>query len=141
MQGNLNPSYAYSLGHKDEDGNYYGPTVPEGFQACDFPLLADGPPADGGLGNSNNHGGKGQNVLFADGNVRFVNLRTIGFQNDDIYRNKANQVAAGLDPCDPVLGSSATKPVSDLTYPVRKRIMKKEPMFRWRWWFLTDFIS
>ncbi len=107
---NLIPSYAYSLGHRDEAGAYFGPMVPEGMQASDFPLLADAPPADGGLGNSNNHGGTGQNVLFADGHVRFVSLRTIGLHNDDIYRNKANQVAAGLDPCDPVLGSSAAKP-------------------------------
>ncbi len=54
------------------------PWYPKVLQSCDFPLLADAPPADGGLGNSNNHGGTGQNVLFADGHVRFVSLRTIG---------------------------------------------------------------
>jgi hypothetical protein len=108
--GNLFPSYAYSLGHRDEDDHYFGPEVPEGQQASDFPLMADGPPPDGGPGNSKNHGGAGQFVLFADGHVRFVTLRTVGFQNDDIYRNKENKVAAGLDPCDTVLGSSAAKP-------------------------------
>jgi prepilin-type processing-associated H-X9-DG protein len=108
--GNLVPSYAYSLGHRDEEGNYYGPRVPEGQQASDFPLMADGPPLESGSGNSMNHGGAGQNVLFADGHVRFVTLRTVGFQNDDIYVNKANKVAAGLDPFDTVLGPSAAKP-------------------------------
>jgi prepilin-type processing-associated H-X9-DG protein len=108
--GHLVPSYAYSLGYRDKSGNYFGPMVPVGLQASDFPIMADSPPADGGMGNSDNHAGAGQNVLFADGHVRFVSLRTIGLQGDDIYRNKANQVAAGLDPCDPVLGSSAAKP-------------------------------
>jgi prepilin-type processing-associated H-X9-DG protein len=108
--GNLVPSYAYSLGHRDEDGNYQGPTLPEGLQTSDFPLMADGPPPHGGPGNSLNHAGAGQYVLFADGHVRFVTLRTVGFQKDDIYLNKANKVAAGLDPFDTVLGNGAAKP-------------------------------
>jgi prepilin-type processing-associated H-X9-DG protein len=108
--GKLIPSYAYSLGYLNEEGSYCGPLVPDGQQASDFPLMADGPPLDGGPGNSNNHGGAGQNVLFADGHVRFVKLRTVGFAKDDIYLNKANKVAAGLDPFDSVLGPSAAKP-------------------------------
>ena len=107
---NLVPSYAYSLGHKDANGNYYGPSIPEGQQKSDVPLMADGPPADGGMGNSTNHGGTGQNILFADGHVRFITVRNIGVGNDDIYLNKANDVAAGLDPCDTVLGASAARP-------------------------------
>jgi hypothetical protein len=108
--GSLVPSYAYSLGHRDDEDHYFGPAVPEGQQASDFPLMADNPPADGGPGNSPNHGGAGQFVLFADGHVRFITIRNIGFQKDDIYRNKENKVAAGLDPCDTVLGASAAKP-------------------------------
>ena len=107
---NLVPSYAYSLGHRDEEGNYYGPMVPEGQPASEFALMADSPPPDGGPGNSYNHGRAGQWVLFADGHVQFVTLRTIGFQKDDIYLNKDNKVAAGLDPCDTVLGPSAARP-------------------------------
>jgi len=106
----LVPSYAYSLGHRDEDGNFFGPTIPEDQLASEVPLMADCPPRDGGLGNSDNHGGTGQYVLFADGHARFVTLRNIGFQKDDIYLNKDKKVAAGLDPCDTVLGSSAAKP-------------------------------
>ncbi len=106
----LAPSYAYSLGYRDEDNNYFGPSIPDGQQAGIVPLLADAPPADGSPGNSGNHGGAGQNVLFADGHVQFFILRNVGFQKDDIYLNKANLVAAGLDPCDTVLGASAAKP-------------------------------
>jgi len=106
----LVPSYAYSLGHRDDEEHYFGPAVPDGQQASDFALMADGPPLDDDMGNSPNHGGTGQFVLFADGHVRFVTLRTIGFQKDDIYRNKDNKIAAGLDPCDTVLGSSSAKP-------------------------------
>jgi prepilin-type processing-associated H-X9-DG protein len=108
--GNLFPSYAYSLGYKDDNGEYCGPTVPEDMTASSFPLVADAPPADGSLSNSLNHGGAGQNILFADGHVRFVNNRTAGFQGDDIYLNKAKKVAAGVDPLDTVLGPSASKP-------------------------------
>jgi hypothetical protein len=108
--GKLVPSYAYSLGHRDDEDHYFGPAVPEGRQASDFPLMADSPPANGGPGNSPNHGGVGQFVLFADGHIRFVTIRNIGFQKDDIYRNKEDKVAAGLDPCDTVLGASAAKP-------------------------------
>jgi prepilin-type processing-associated H-X9-DG protein len=107
--GRIIPSYAYSLGHRDEDGNYLGPVLPEGLQASAFALMSDCPPLNG-LGNSTNHGGRGQWVLFADGHVRFVNLRTVGIARDDIYLNKANRVAAGLDPLDTVLGSSDAKP-------------------------------
>jgi prepilin-type processing-associated H-X9-DG protein len=110
QSGNLIPSYAYSLGHRDEEGNYFGPVAADGQQDTDFPLLADAPPMAGGPGNSDNHGGAGQNVLFADGHVSFMTLRNIGFNKDDIYTNKANKVAAGLDPLDIVLGPSAAKP-------------------------------
>jgi hypothetical protein len=107
---NLFPSYAYSLGHRDEEGNYCGPMVPDGQPASEFALMADSPPPDGGPGNSWNHGRAGQWVLFADGHAQFATLRNIGFQKDDIYLNKDNKVAAGLDPCDTVLGPSAARP-------------------------------
>jgi prepilin-type processing-associated H-X9-DG protein/prepilin-type N-terminal cleavage/methylation domain-containing protein len=52
----------------------------------------------------------GVHVLFADGHVRFANVTTLGFRGDDIYRNKAGLIAAGLDCLDTVLGPSAAKP-------------------------------
>ena len=47
------------------------------------PILADRPPAQG-WGNSPNHGGTGQNVLFVGGNVGFFTTRTVGPENDEI---------------------------------------------------------
>jgi prepilin-type processing-associated H-X9-DG protein len=58
--------------------------------------------------NSINHGGAGQNVLFADGHVQFLPQRTFG--EDDIFLNRDRKVAAGLDATDIVLGYSAARP-------------------------------
>jgi prepilin-type processing-associated H-X9-DG protein len=101
--------YAYTLGYgvpedhhglRDDDGN-------------DLPLLADRPDyTDGrlGTGNSPNHGGHGQNVLFIDGHVRFCTTRMAGVDHDDIYLNQGGDVAAGRNRLDSVLGASAATP-------------------------------
>ncbi len=103
------PCYAYSLGYRDESGEYHFPAVPEGFLASAVPLMADRPPAQVQAGgNSPNHGGDGQNVLFHDGSVWFLTNRKFG--PDDIYLNDCNQVAAGLTPFDTVLASSEMHP-------------------------------
>ena len=49
------------------------------------------------LGNSNNHSKEGQNVLFADGSVRFVNTPFEGPQKDNIFTHQL-QPAAGAVP-------------------------------------------
>jgi prepilin-type processing-associated H-X9-DG protein len=103
--------YAYSLGYREADGGpHYGLTrgMPGGL-----PIMADAPPSrsgnDVGPGNSTNHGGKGQNVLFIDGHVEFKTTRTIG-ADDDIYLNAQRRVAAGCGPHDTVLGRSDAVP-------------------------------
>jgi prepilin-type processing-associated H-X9-DG protein len=99
--------YAFALGYRDPDsGGYHGPWQ---HPASTRPILADGPPPDH-TSNSVNHGGAGQNVLFLDGHVRFVPQRTVGNPADDIFLNRANEVAAGLDQRDIVLGPSAAHP-------------------------------
>ena len=60
------------------------------------------------MGNSLNHGGRGQNVLFHDGHVEFCVSRLVG--GDDIYLNRDMKVAAGVGCSDAVLGSSAPRP-------------------------------
>jgi prepilin-type processing-associated H-X9-DG protein len=106
--------YAYSLGFRDEAGAYHGPgDIPQSSWS-QTPIMADRPPAEGILNkegkpsNSINHGGDGQNVLFADGHVQFLPKRTFG--EDDIFLNRDRKVAAGLDATDIVLGYSAARP-------------------------------
>jgi hypothetical protein len=91
--------YAYTLGYRD-NGTLCGPRLDAGTEV---PLLADGPSASG-EGNSPNHGGRGQNVLFIGGHVRWLASPVVGPQLDDIYLNRARQIRAGLDACDFVLG-------------------------------------
>ena len=47
--------------------------------------------------NSINHGRRGQNVLFCDGNVRFVKVRNIGITGDDIFTIKDTEVYQGVE--------------------------------------------
>ncbi len=96
--------YAYSLGYRNDTG-YHAPC----YQGAGFPLLSDRPPRDQGPGNSPNHGGTGQNVLFQDGSVKFMTNRSLNFDGD-IFRNKAGKIEAGSDPDDTVLGPSAASP-------------------------------
>jgi prepilin-type processing-associated H-X9-DG protein len=98
--------YAYSLGYREaEAGPHYGLTRRMDGR---LPIMADAPPSRGANevdpGNSLNHGGKGQNVLFIDGHVEFLTTRTIA--DDDIYLNAERRVAAGRGPGDVVLGRS-----------------------------------
>jgi hypothetical protein len=105
--------YAYSLGYQEPGGlMLLGLT-----RAMDglLPIMSDAPPAhDNGNevspGNSTNHGGKGQNVLFRDGHVEFRTQRTVGPGDDDIFLNAEQRVAAGRGPRDAVLGRSDAVP-------------------------------
>ncbi|MBI1831283.1 MAG: hypothetical protein HYR84_07535 [Planctomycetes bacterium] len=104
----LSTCYAYSLGYRDEAGVYHAPgdNPPAGLSQT--PIMADRPPAEGILQNSNNHGGAGQNVLFGDGTVKFLPQRTFG-NGDDIFVNRNGIVAAGIDAADIVLGHSSAR--------------------------------
>jgi hypothetical protein len=96
--------YAYCLGYREGSlhrGLRRGPDD-------DLPVLADRP-QDGG-GNSLNHGGGGQNVLYVGGNVRWCVHPGVGPGGDDIYLNQDFQVRAGLHRADSVLGGSDTRP-------------------------------
>jgi hypothetical protein len=47
--------------------------------------------------NSSNHQGRGQNILFTDGSVQFVNTRRIGVANDDIFTLRGTQLYQGCE--------------------------------------------
>jgi prepilin-type processing-associated H-X9-DG protein len=99
--------FAYTLGFLDQ-GRVRGLTRADGI----LPIASDSPQlgADGELlpGNSANHGGQGQNVLFTDGHVQWSVTRILN--NDDFFINQANQLEAGLHAQDYVLGPSAAQP-------------------------------
>jgi prepilin-type processing-associated H-X9-DG protein len=99
--------YAFALGYRDPAGGYHGPWQAPGSS---WPILADRPPSDGSPGNSPNHGGTGQNVLFLDGHCQFVPQRTVGDPEDDIFCNHEQRVAAGIGAHDIVLGYSSARP-------------------------------
>lgn len=101
--------YAYALGYRDAQGRLQGHRIDDG---ADLPILADRPLTDEQnevRGNSPNHAG-GQNVLYIGGHVRFTKTPTVGVDNDHIYLNRMNKVAAGVDRDDAVLGAGADMP-------------------------------
>jgi prepilin-type processing-associated H-X9-DG protein len=103
----LSMCYAYSLGYREGE-TMHGPGDGSETAFSQTPIMADRPPAEGVQSNSINHGGKGQNVLFADGHVQFLTGRSLG-ADLDIFLNRDNIVAAGLDAADIVLGYSAAR--------------------------------
>jgi prepilin-type processing-associated H-X9-DG protein len=102
-------SYAYSLGYQGNK-QIIGPRMDDGIPLSLMPLLADSPPLDPWQGNSPDHDGRGQHVLYADGHVTFCYSRHVGYEQDDIYLNRASRVAAGLDARDAVLASGPVIP-------------------------------
>lgn len=96
--------YAYNLGvHRD---GRPGPIIVNQPGLDSVPLLADRPAFSGPHtilpGNSPNHCGAGQNVLFAGGHVRFHPNRRVG-PDEDIYLNADQRLAPGAHLFDAVL--------------------------------------
>ncbi len=103
-QSMLGWDYAYNLGYRHASG-VPGPV--EVVLASRVPLLADKPDHDNfrviNDGNSPNHGGRGQNVLFGDGSVHWFLTRRISPQDPDVFLNNDQQPLPGLSPLDSVL--------------------------------------
>ncbi len=102
--------YAYTLGFRDAAG-YHGlrcDSVEPGNLKL-LPIVADRLDTITQR-NSANHGGGGQNVLYLDGHVEWRTSRNAGINGDDIFVNWDNQVLAGKDREDAVLGSGDDSP-------------------------------
>jgi hypothetical protein len=106
--------YAYSLGYNE---NGQDPASHRGLRRTDgdlLPIMADRPLFLGGdrvaEGNSPNHGGRGQNVLYIGGQVDFCTTRTVGVDRDDIFVNQEGRAAAGTRWQDTVLGAWRATP-------------------------------
>lgn len=105
VAGQLAGHYAYCLGYTHGDRL-------EGLRRDSgdlLPVIADRSTAAGG--NSENHAGAGQNVLFLGGNARWCVQPTVGVGLDNIYVNRFNHVGAGVGITDSVLGKSDARPL------------------------------
>lgn len=101
----MSGSYGYALGFR-QNGMHKGLTISLNTQ----PVLSDRPPRAEEIRftNSPNHQDRGQNVLYAGGNVRWLPCRVFG--RDDLFRNNACQIGAGVGPHDTVIGVSEASP-------------------------------
>lgn len=103
FQKSMGGDYGHSLGHT-EDGSYRGASR---LGRSHYVVLADVPSCSNSLGGSNNHSGRGQNVLFEDGRVLFNCSTAVG--EDAIYENNVGLVAPGTDRYDSVVAPSWMK--------------------------------
>lgn len=101
----MSGSYGYRMGY-EADGQYHGNDAASSRQA----LVSDRPPRveEVRFVNSPNHDGRGQNVLYADGAVRWLPTRIYG--QDDLFLNLKGQVGVGIGPNDTVIGASESTP-------------------------------
>lgn len=100
-------TYAYTLGFRDPQGELRGLDRAPGYDL--MPILADAPARQGSAALPINHR-RGQNVLYAGGNVRFCTTSTVGVNGDDIFVNQYGQVGAGVAREDTVLGRPEERP-------------------------------
>jgi len=98
-------NYAYSLGYR-ENGILHGLST----QDSNHPILADHHPAHVAGSNSPNHGGRGQNILYVDGHVKWCESPVVGCEGHDIYHNCKGKIAAGLGRDDAPLGAGEAGP-------------------------------
>ena len=100
--------YAYNIGYRHAS-QHPGPL--DFAHSSQVPVLADQPSYDGHHikeGNSLNHGGRGQNVLFGDGTVRWFRTRHVSPVDPDLYLNNDHKPQPGLRQEDSVLVPSHT---------------------------------
>lgn len=98
-------SYGYNLGYWI-GGRYVGP---RDQHRTFFALVSDAPSRQLPGFQSENHGGRGQNVLFEDGHYQYVARCVGGNCVDPLFQNRAGQMEPGLDEDDTVIGYSETR--------------------------------
>ncbi len=107
----LKNDFAFHVGYRRGLNGDPGPVPAHPQHAT--PILADQPTysPDGDIlpGNSPNHAGRGQNVLFADGHVAWHDNRWVSPDDNDLYLNNENRPAYGTGPADSVLMPSVFK--------------------------------
>jgi len=107
LQRKMGGSYGYSLGYR-LGGQVVGP---RNRARPHFAIMSD-MPRDREIGsNSLNHGGRGQNLLFEDGHVRYLSECRLPPTGDLFFANDAGRMEAGLHPDDAVIGASHVPPL------------------------------
>ncbi|AGA29171.1 hypothetical protein [Singulisphaera acidiphila] len=99
----LDGDYAYHVGYRNRSGRP-GPVLAS--HSSHVPLLADQPAHEGGVileGNSPNHGGRGQNVLFSDGHITWHTTRQVSPLDLDIFLNEDHRPGPGVNANDAAL--------------------------------------
>jgi len=101
----LASDYAYNVGYHHPELGRVGPIA--AVHSAVTPLLADQPPHEDFQtlpdGNSPNHGGRGQNVLYTDLHVGWHNTRRLSPKDDDMFLNALHRAAPGVDVDDAAL--------------------------------------
>lgn len=101
----LENDFAFHVGYRPRPDHEPAPLP--AYLSATTPILADSPPHDASrailLGNSPNHAGRGQNVLFADGHVEWSDDRRVSPIDKDLYLNNDDQPTYGIGPADAVL--------------------------------------
>ncbi len=100
-------SYGYSLGYI-EDGVY---RATRNLRRAHFALLSDRPSLHMPEFQTVNHSGRGQNVLFEDGHVRFMDSPKAPYSADHLFTNDEGRIAPGLHADDSVIVSSTAYPL------------------------------
>ena len=102
----IGSDYAYNVGYHHPD---LGRVVPiaavhsANIAAPGRPAPARRTSGPGSTGNSPNHGGRGQNVLYSDLHVGWHNTRRLGPNDDDMFLNALRQIGPGLNADDAAL--------------------------------------
>ena len=107
LQRIMGGSYGYHLGHL-KDGKLQ-PT--KNLNRTHFALMSDAPSPDGPHHATQNHDGKGQNVLFEDGHVRFIRSGQLNRLDEDFFTNDDGEVEAGKHENDSVVAPSNARPL------------------------------
>ncbi|NIN08647.1 MAG: hypothetical protein GTO76_08335 [Planctomycetales bacterium] len=103
-------SYAYNLGYVT-DGKYHTPSLGRRTRPF-YAVMADAPCPRRGFAQSSNHAGNGQNVLFEDLHVAYLQTCTVPGASEDFYHNDEGQLAAGTSIDDAVVGPSQVRPLA-----------------------------
>lgn len=118
LRRRLGGDYAYRLGYVDDGERYLPWRMDHSSRSA---ILADRPSLHREAFQSENHGGRGQNVVFADGHVEFVCDCPELACGDELFTNRDGYRAAGLGAIDSVLVPSEVGPSLRLIYSTIER--------------------